>query len=126
MCMLAIDNIGEQLTDLEKLCVILACAIHDVGHPGVNNDFLVKTGDPEALIYNDTSVNENMHVRVAFEILQLKECNILEGAFDQPRPVVLLQTIHHLRHSGNYYFYYQKIKLTGSKQWCIFSFAIMG
>lgn len=79
LTMLAFDNMAEHLSDLELMCVIISCCIHDVGHYGVNNDFLVKTQHEWALIYNDTSVNENMHVRVAFEILQDSQCNIFES-----------------------------------------------
>jgi 3'5'-cyclic nucleotide phosphodiesterase len=79
LAMIASDNFCDGLTDLELLCIILSCCIHDVGHYGVNNDFLVKTQHEWALVYNDTSVNENMHVRVAFEVLQIPECNIFEG-----------------------------------------------
>lgn len=87
MVMIATDNLADGLTDLELLCIILSCCIHDVGHYGVNNDFLVKTQHEWALVYNDTSVNENMHVRVAFEVLQMPECNIFEGL--SPCPLVL-------------------------------------
>ena len=80
MCMLAFDDLGSHLTDLELMCIIISCCIHDVGHCGVNNDFLVKTQHEWALIFNDTSVNENMHVRVAFEILQQPQFNIFESA----------------------------------------------
>jgi hypothetical protein len=79
VCMLEFDGLAEHMTDLELLCIIIACCIHDVGHYGVNNDFLVKTQHEWALIYNDTSVNENMHVRIAFEILQEPHCNIFES-----------------------------------------------
>lgn len=41
--MLASDPFARQLSDLEQLAVILAAAVHDLGHPGVNNDFLIRT-----------------------------------------------------------------------------------
>lgn len=78
--MMEMDGIAEALTDLEILCVIIACCIHDVGHPGVNNDFLVKSGNKQAFIYKDKSVNENMHFHIALGILQDDECNFIEGA----------------------------------------------
>lgn len=37
-------------------------------HPGVNNSFLVTTGDPLALKYNDISPLENMHVATVFDV----------------------------------------------------------
>ena len=30
-------------TDMDLMVVLMATAIHDVAHPGVSNDFLVKT-----------------------------------------------------------------------------------
>lgn len=72
-----------ELPDIPKLevfCVIIASAIHDLGHLGVNNDFLVTTRHPRAVTYNDKSVNENYHASRAFEIThQFSECNIFEG-----------------------------------------------
>lgn len=90
VCMLEFDNLSEHMSDLELLCIIIACCIHDVGHYGVNNDFLVKTQHEWALIYNDTSVNENMHVRIAFEILQEPHCNIFESALSTLPPLACL------------------------------------
>jgi hypothetical protein len=38
---------------MEIFCVIIAAAVHDLGHPGVNNDYLVRTRDKTAIVYND-------------------------------------------------------------------------
>jgi hypothetical protein len=56
------------LTQLEVFSVIVAAAVHDLAHPGVNNDFLVNSRDAAALTYNDRSVNENFHVSTAFSL----------------------------------------------------------
>lgn len=53
MCMLVEDGVDQFLPPLELFCVIISCCIHDVGHFGVNNDFLVKTQHAEAFTYND-------------------------------------------------------------------------
>jgi hypothetical protein len=59
---------GGGLSKLERFAVILASAVHDLGHPGVNNAFLVRSRDQQALTYNDRSVNENMHASLAFRL----------------------------------------------------------
>jgi hypothetical protein len=41
------------LTRMERFCIIFASAVHDLGHPGLNNDFLVRSRDRQAIIYND-------------------------------------------------------------------------
>ncbi|KAJ3079450.1 High affinity cAMP-specific 3',5'-cyclic phosphodiesterase 7A [Rhizoclosmatium hyalinum] len=48
---------------------IIAAAIHDVDHPGVTNAYLVSTGHPLALRYNDIAVLESHHCATAFEIM---------------------------------------------------------
>ncbi len=49
--------------------MILAGLAHDVGHPGVNNPFLILSKHDLALRYNDKSPLENMHASVLYEIL---------------------------------------------------------
>ena len=51
------------------LACYLAAIIHDYEHRGVNNDFLIKTSDPLALLYNDVSPMENHHVAAAFALM---------------------------------------------------------
>jgi hypothetical protein len=56
--------------------MLVASALHDVGHMGRNNLFYTKTMNPLAIKYNDKSVLENMHLSLSFEIMQSNEdCN---------------------------------------------------
>eukprot|EP01113_Clastostelium_recurvatum_P005029 TRINITY_DN12230_c0_g1_i4.p1 TRINITY_DN12230_c0_g1~~TRINITY_DN12230_c0_g1_i4.p1 ORF type:complete len:847 (-),score=179.11 TRINITY_DN12230_c0_g1_i4:67-2607(-) len=67
----------KEVDPIEKLATIIAAAIHDYGHPGVNNAFLVNTGHELAVRHNDQSVLENHHCAEAFMVLQRPECNFL-------------------------------------------------
>ena len=46
------------MTDEELLACIIAAAVHDVGHFGVNNKYLITESHPLAITYNDISVLE--------------------------------------------------------------------
>ena len=67
------------LLDMDILSMFISAIIHDYGHPGLNNNYLIKTKDDLAIKYNDISVLENYHVSEAFNIiLKKKENNIFE------------------------------------------------
>jgi hypothetical protein len=68
---------GDHFTPVETFGTIIASFVHDVGHTGVNNAYLVKTMDPLALKYNDQSPLENMHIAIAWEGIQEPHCNFL-------------------------------------------------
>eukprot|EP00798_Chlamydomonas_sp_ICE-L_P016252 gene16252-22428_t len=70
---------------LSLMTIYLAAIIHDFEHKGVNNQFLVQTGDPLALLYNDVSPMENHHISAAFTLLKDRDCNFLEKL---PRKVI--------------------------------------
>ncbi|NP_001297394.1 3',5'-cyclic-AMP phosphodiesterase 4C isoform 1 [Mus musculus] len=72
-------------TDLEVLAAIFACAIHDVDHPGVSNQFLINTNSELALMYNDSSVLENHHLAVGFKLLQGENCDIFRNLSTKQR-----------------------------------------
>ncbi|CAE8627361.1 unnamed protein product, partial [Polarella glacialis] len=67
---------SEYLHGHEHLALLVSAICHDVGHPGLNNGFLVETAHELALMYNDRSPLENMHGSKLFEIIQQPETNI--------------------------------------------------
>ena len=58
-----IDTTGlsKYISPLENMACVLAAAMHDVKHPGVNNNYLSRTLHPLAFQYNDKAILENMH-----------------------------------------------------------------
>lgn len=55
------------LNTVELSSCYISAMVHDYEHPGVNNNFLVNSSDPLAILYNDKSVLENHHVSAAFQ-----------------------------------------------------------
>ena len=49
--------------------MIIAPACHDVGHPGLNNVYMINTGHKHAITYNDRSVLENYHAALTFQLM---------------------------------------------------------
>ena len=81
------------MTDLEVLCTLVAAAVHDVGHPGIDNKFHVASKHELALLYNDRSVLENYHAAYAFRLLRQAENNVLAGLspqqYDEARKLII-------------------------------------
>jgi len=71
---------SQFLTDTTQLWLILGAIAHDLGHTGVNNQYLIETAHELAIKYNDRSPLENFHCSKLFEILSQTEANILKGA----------------------------------------------
>lgn len=57
------------LSDFEQFSVLIACLCHDLGHPGLTNQFLVNVDHPLRILYNDLSILEQYHSTVLFCIL---------------------------------------------------------
>ena len=55
---------------LHRFSVLLGALVHDLGHPGVTNAFLITTDNGLALQYNDQHVLEMYHVAEAFRVLR--------------------------------------------------------
>ncbi|KAK5133000.1 hypothetical protein LTR08_008287 [Meristemomyces frigidus] len=58
------------LTPLDALILLVSGIGHDVGHPGVNNAFLIACNHPLAQLYNDKSVLENYHCAAYSQLLR--------------------------------------------------------
>ncbi|RNF25798.1 putative cAMP phosphodiesterase A [Trypanosoma conorhini] len=74
-----------QLSDLQVFAALFSAAIHDYNHPGVNNNFHVRTQSYNAILYNDRSVLENLHVSSVFELMKNPRFNILENFSEDQR-----------------------------------------
>ena len=83
--LLNMKALEDVFTPLEILSALFAAAVHDAGHPGVTNQYLINTNSELALLYNDESVLENYHVSTAFKILQKEDCNILHNFSKEER-----------------------------------------
>eukprot|EP01105_Mastigella_eilhardi_P016714 TRINITY_DN3826_c0_g1_i2.p1 TRINITY_DN3826_c0_g1~~TRINITY_DN3826_c0_g1_i2.p1 ORF type:complete len:1067 (-),score=237.12 TRINITY_DN3826_c0_g1_i2:51-3251(-) len=66
---------GTFLTPLEVFSLHMAAILHDLDHPGANNNFQINSMSELALLYNDTSVLENHHLCIGFRLLH--EHNVL-------------------------------------------------
>lgn len=83
-----LNHVMRTLPDMPRLeifALLMAAAVHDVGHMALNNDFLINTRHPNAITYNDVSVNENYHASQAFEMASREELDIFKGFSVQVR-----------------------------------------
>ncbi|KAL3481209.1 hypothetical protein BJX99DRAFT_180968 [Aspergillus californicus] len=62
--------VADLLKPFDALTLLISAIGHDVGHPGVNNFFLVKLNAPLAQLYNDNSVLEAFHCAAFSQILR--------------------------------------------------------
>ncbi len=89
--MLLEGGLGLYLKDTSGLYILaayLAAVCHDFRHLGLTNDFLVKSSDNLATIYNDQAPNENYHLTQSFYVLKTEQCNILSALPDAARQFV--------------------------------------
>lgn len=65
-----LSPIAALIRPFDALTLLITAIGHDVGHPGVNNAFLVTLNAPLAQLYNDTSVLESFHCAAYSQILR--------------------------------------------------------
>ena len=81
VCLYFLNSKAEkilQTTVLDLLSILIASLGHDLGHPGLNNNFHINARTDLALTYNDSSCLENFHCSKLFNILKKDETNIFE------------------------------------------------
>jgi len=79
---------ADYLSYLEIFAALVAGIVHDLGHPGLNNNFQIATCSALALRYNDRSVLENHHCSLAFTLLKKPENDIFCGLTEEQRKEV--------------------------------------
>ncbi|CBZ53199.1 putative cAMP-specific 3',5'-cyclic phosphodiesterase [Neospora caninum Liverpool] len=82
-CLIIVNEIlpsKQALTYVDELCLVIASAAHDVGHPGLNNQYLISSQSLLATTYNDIAVLENYHAACCFRTAGINEDhNIFSG-----------------------------------------------
>jgi cAMP-specific phosphodiesterase 4 len=73
---LMLTHAFEWLSDSEMYALLVAALCHDMGHPGLNNAFLVESKDALAIRYNDKSPLENMHCAELFDLCNAGDSDI--------------------------------------------------
>ena len=71
------------LTQQDIVIGITAAFIHDYEHPGLNNQFLIRTKHPKAIRYSDLSPLENHHVAAAFKLMMSEDKEIFDFLDDK-------------------------------------------
>ena len=74
------SNIEEvcQTKVLDLLSIIIAALGHDIGHPGLTNNFQINASTDMAITYNDISCLENFHCAKLFKTIKIDDNNIFE------------------------------------------------
>ena len=76
-----INTNAEQICEtnvLDLLGMMISAMGHDLGHPGLTNNFHINASTDLALTYNDASCLENYHCSYLFKIIKKDETNIFE------------------------------------------------
>ncbi|MBI4084005.1 MAG: 3',5'-cyclic nucleotide phosphodiesterase [Candidatus Lambdaproteobacteria bacterium] len=68
---------ARHLSDFHRYLLLVAALVHDVEHPGNNNQWEVSTQSPLAKAYANRSVLENHSLHVTFELIENPACDVL-------------------------------------------------
>ena len=72
-------EMSSKLSNHYIFAILIAAAVHDVGHPARNNQFLVLTQHRLSVVYHDQSVLENYHIARSMELMETESFSLLSG-----------------------------------------------
>ena len=81
ICLFFLNSNAEEVCStnvLDLLSILIAALGHDIGHPGLTNNFQINASTDMALTYNDISCLENFHVSKLFKTIKKDENNIFQ------------------------------------------------
>jgi hypothetical protein len=73
------DNKIINISEFDIASLVIASLCHDIGHPGLNNKFLINSNDELSIFYNNISVLENFHCAKTFKLLENDDINIFSN-----------------------------------------------
>jgi len=112
-CLLTTYEAKYYLQTIDIFVLLISALVHDLGHPGLNNTYQTNALTQLAIRYNDSSVLENHHSALAFDLFYnpIHQCNLLEGMEKEQAKYVrraiikaILGTdmVHHFALKGEY------------------------
>ena len=99
ICLYFLNSNAEEICDtnvLDILSIFIAALGHDLGHPGLNNNFQINASTEMAITYNDISCLENYHSSKLFRILKKDENNIFEKLNIDERKIIRKRIINEI------------------------------
>jgi len=86
------------LSSHERYALVVSAICHDIGHPGLNNPYLVESSHELAIRYNDRTPLENMHCARLFEIVNNPKTGIFseldKSQYKEVRQVCIEAILH--------------------------------
>ena len=94
-----LNSQAEKICDtniLDILSIFIAALGHDLGHPGLNNNFHINANTDIAITYNDKNCLENFHSCKLFQTLKKEENDIFEKLNDNERKIIRKRMIREI------------------------------
>lgn len=83
--LVSLPRIRKILPDLRAFVLLMAALVHDLDHPGTDNQWEIKTQSPRALRYQNVAVLEHHSLDLALELLTQPEYDLFAHLPPHPR-----------------------------------------